>query len=46
MSKVGPIWHFFRALPASTWGHYSQTLIFAVAWGHPKTLKNDSFHAR
>ena len=35
---------FFRALPASTWGHYTQTLIFTVTWGHPKTLKNASFH--
>ena len=34
---------FFRALPASTWGHYSQTLIFTATWGHPKTLKSASF---
>ena len=23
---------FFHALPASTWGHYSQTLIFTLIW--------------
>ena len=38
-SKLKEVLAFFRAFPASTWGHYSQTLIFTVIWWHPKTQK-------
>ena len=33
MGKVWSICHFFRALPASIWGHCFQVLVFTLAFG-------------
>ena len=34
---------FFLALPASIWGHSSQTLAFTVTWWHPRMPKIANF---
>ena len=36
MGKMGSIWHFSRALPASIWGHCSQVLVFTSIRGTEK----------
>ena len=36
MGKIGSIYHFPRALPASIWGHCSQVLVFTSIWDTQK----------
>ena len=45
MSKVGPIWHFSVLCLLAPGDTIPNSKFFSVTWGHPKTLKNASFHA-